>query len=91
MQLKKSLSNAEDRRRKSLMPWHRKTRCKSKDRGEQDYKGGQGSALAKQSALSASNAEVHSSVGSLASWDAALNKQVINFIYLFPLIPAIRL
>ncbi|XP_026461742.1 regulator of G-protein signaling loco-like [Ctenocephalides felis] len=74
--LKKSLSNAEDRRRKSLMPWHRKTRCKSKDRGEQDYKGGQGSALAKQSALSASNAEVHSSVGSLASWDAALNKQL---------------
>lgn len=30
--LKKSLSNAEDRRRKSLLPWHRKTRCKSKDR-----------------------------------------------------------
>lgn len=32
--LKKSLSNAEDRRRKSLLPWHRKTRCKSKDRNE---------------------------------------------------------
>lgn len=33
--LKKSLSNAEDRRRKSLLPWHRKTRCKSKDREEE--------------------------------------------------------
>lgn len=33
--LKKSLSNAEDRRRKSLLPWHRKVRCKSKDRGEE--------------------------------------------------------
>lgn len=33
--LKKSLSNAEDRRRKSLLPWHRKTRCKSKDRNEE--------------------------------------------------------
>lgn len=33
--LKKSLSNAEDRRRKSLLPWHRKTRCKSKDREDE--------------------------------------------------------
>lgn len=33
--LKKSFSNAEDRRRKSLLPWHRKVRCKSKDRGEE--------------------------------------------------------
>lgn len=36
-QLKKSLSNAEDRRRKSLLPWHRKNRSKSKDRGEMEY------------------------------------------------------
>ncbi|GLV40551.1 locomotion defects [Carabus blaptoides fortunei] len=35
--LKKSLSNAEDRRRKSLLPWHRKNRSKSKDRGETEY------------------------------------------------------
>ncbi|XP_050067871.1 uncharacterized protein LOC126556586 [Anopheles maculipalpis] len=48
--LKKSLSNAEDRRRKSLLPWHRKTRCKSKDRGDSDAskkdngKGGSGGA-----------------------------------------------
>lgn len=35
--LKKSLSNAEDRRRKSLLPWHRKNRSKSKDRGESEY------------------------------------------------------
>ncbi|XP_030371699.1 regulator of G-protein signaling loco isoform X2 [Scaptodrosophila lebanonensis] len=32
--LKKSASNAEDRRRKSLLPWHRKTRSKSRDRNE---------------------------------------------------------
>ncbi|XP_016983082.2 regulator of G-protein signaling loco isoform X2 [Drosophila rhopaloa] len=32
--LKKSASNAEDRRRKSLLPWHRKTRSKSRDRAE---------------------------------------------------------
>ncbi|XP_068157853.1 regulator of G-protein signaling loco isoform X1 [Drosophila tropicalis] len=32
--LKKSASNAEDRRRKSLLPWHRKTRSKSRDRSE---------------------------------------------------------
>ncbi|KAH8243333.1 hypothetical protein KR032_006622 [Drosophila birchii] len=32
--LKKSASNAEDRRRKSLLPWHRKTRSKSRDRTE---------------------------------------------------------
>ncbi|XP_034663390.1 regulator of G-protein signaling loco isoform X1 [Drosophila subobscura] len=32
--LKKSVSNAEDRRRKSLLPWHRKTRSKSRDRTE---------------------------------------------------------
>ncbi|CAH0552044.1 unnamed protein product [Brassicogethes aeneus] len=37
--LKKSLSNAEDRRRKSLLPrsWHKKSRSKSKDRGEIEY------------------------------------------------------
>ena len=27
-----------ERRRKSLLPWHRKDRSKSKDRGEADYK-----------------------------------------------------
>ncbi|XP_032596208.1 regulator of G-protein signaling loco isoform X2 [Drosophila grimshawi] len=32
--LKKSVSNAEDRRRKSLLPWHRKSRSKSRDRNE---------------------------------------------------------
>ncbi|XP_070074052.1 regulator of G-protein signaling loco isoform X2 [Drosophila takahashii] len=32
--LKKSASNAEDRRRKSLLPWHRKTRSKSRYRTE---------------------------------------------------------
>lgn len=36
--LKKSMSNAEDRLRKSLLPWNRKNnRSKSKDRGEAEY------------------------------------------------------
>nr|XP_023014758.1 regulator of G-protein signaling loco isoform X2 [Leptinotarsa decemlineata] len=35
--LMKSVSNAEDRRRKSLLPWHRKNRSKSRDRGESEY------------------------------------------------------
>uniref|UniRef100_T1P9L9 Regulator of G protein signaling protein n=1 Tax=Musca domestica TaxID=7370 RepID=T1P9L9_MUSDO len=34
--LKKSASNAEDRRRKILLPWHRKTRSKSRDRMDAD-------------------------------------------------------
>ncbi|XP_023245188.1 regulator of G-protein signaling loco [Copidosoma floridanum] len=37
IKLKKSLSDAEDRRRKSILPWHRKNRSKSKDRGELEY------------------------------------------------------
>lgn len=32
---KRSLSNAEDRRRKSLLPWHRKNRSKSKECGDE--------------------------------------------------------
>lgn len=66
------------------MPWHRKTRCKSKDRGEQDYKGNPASSLVKQSALSASNAEMHSSSGSITTWDVALNKQVQLILSLQP-------
>ncbi|XP_054260544.1 regulator of G-protein signaling loco isoform X2 [Macrosteles quadrilineatus] len=34
--LKKSRSDAEERRRKSLLPWSRKARCKSRDRDRSD-------------------------------------------------------
>ncbi|CAL4109978.1 unnamed protein product [Meganyctiphanes norvegica] len=36
--LKKSKSDADERRRKSLLPWHRKDRSRSKDRGEAEYR-----------------------------------------------------
>lgn len=60
VKLKKSVSNAEDRRRKSLLPWHRKTRSKSKDRNEE-----------KKDANANSN-NIYSSRSSLSSFDAVL-------------------
>ncbi|XP_058454976.1 uncharacterized protein LOC131432618 isoform X2 [Malaya genurostris] len=84
--LKKSLSNAEDRRRKSLLPWHRKTRCKSKDRGDAEIKkesgkstlsngGGTGGSSNTLKVLSTnSTSDIHSSRSSLASFDAAIGK-----------------
>lgn len=68
--LKKSLSNAEDRRRKSLLPWHRKTRCKSKDRSE-DYNNG---SLKKPSSNSGTT-DIHSSRSSLSSFDAVISSR----------------
>lgn len=71
--LKKSRSDAEDRHRKSLLPWHRKNRSKSKDRGESEY--------SKQRMLEQKRdtedtvsvrSDVTSSRSSLASWDLAL-------------------
>lgn len=38
VKLKKSRSDADERRRKSLLPWNRKDRSKSKDRGEAEYR-----------------------------------------------------
>lgn len=75
--LKKSLSNAEDRRRKSLLPWHRKTRCKSKDRNE-DYSNNGCASLKKSSSHSATNysqSDIHSSRSSLSSFDAVLSSR----------------
>ncbi|KAJ8930531.1 hypothetical protein NQ314_016644 [Rhamnusium bicolor] len=78
--LKKSLSNAEDRRRKSLLPWHRKNRSKSKDRGEVDY-------IQRRNDIIASNeniedqigknvgSDMHSSHSSLTSLDLAITSQ----------------
>lgn len=79
--LKKSLSNAEDRRRKSLLPWHRKTRCKSKDRDENSKE------FSTKNSTSSSNSntlkinsnhhsasDVHSSRSSLSSFDATISK-----------------
>ena len=79
--LKKSLSNAEDRRRKSLLPWHRKNRSKSKDRGETEY-------IQKRSDIITSNESVngklgggsdtHSSKSSLTSLDLAIGSTQVS-------------
>lgn len=63
IKLKKSLSNAEDRRRKSLLPWHRKTRSKSKDRNEDKKEG------------DANGNNIYSSRSSLSSFDAVLESK----------------
>lgn len=74
--LKKSLSNAEDRRRKSLLPWHRKARCKSKDRSE-DFivNGTNGCGSLKKPHTNHSKSDIHSSRSSLSSFDAALSSR----------------
>lgn len=77
--LKKSLSNAEDRRRKSLLPWHRKTRCKSKDREEENKEAAKNSNTLKPTSNNNNNnnnnnGDVHSSRSSLSSFDATISK-----------------
>lgn len=82
--LKKSLSNAEDRRRKSLLPWHRKTRCKSKDRTEEYPNASNTGSLKKpssthQSSIKNSQNDIHSSRSSLSSFDAVISsRQNVN-------------
>lgn len=75
--LKKSYSNAEDRRRKSLLPWHRKTRCKSKDRHEA-FLGENNCGPLKKSATTVihpnhTQSDIHSSRSSLSSFDAVIS------------------
>ena len=69
-QLKKSRSDAEDCRRKSLLPWHRKNRSKSKDRGESEYS--KLRTRRDQFDTVSIRSDVTSSRSSLASWDLAL-------------------
>lgn len=85
--LKKSLSNAEDRRRKSLLPWHRKTRCKSKDGGSDDQITVKSLLFASTSSIPKAvaesttlngNSELTSSRSSLSSFDAAFNQRSNN-------------
>ncbi|XP_063241261.1 regulator of G-protein signaling loco isoform X2 [Bacillus rossius redtenbacheri] len=63
--LKKSRSDAEDRRRKSLLPWHRRNRSQSKDRG--DWENG-----VQDADVASMRSDFTSSRSSLASWDRAL-------------------
>ncbi|XP_051161677.1 regulator of G-protein signaling loco isoform X2 [Leptopilina boulardi] len=96
VKLKKSHSDAEDRCRKSILPWHRKNRSKSKDRGESEYvqTPSRSETIYKSFTTIKREAEgnnnedsisISSSRSSLASWDLALrqsfNKHIINLKY----------
>ncbi|XP_012287001.1 regulator of G-protein signaling loco isoform X2 [Orussus abietinus] len=96
VKLKKSHSDAEDRCRKSILPWHRKNRSKSKDRGESEYNKTPSRSetiyksftTIKREAEGNNNEDsisISSSRSSLASWDLALrqsfNKHMVNLKY----------
>ncbi|XP_033221988.1 regulator of G-protein signaling loco isoform X2 [Belonocnema kinseyi] len=85
VKLKKSHSDAEDRFRKSILPWHRKNRSKSKDRGESEYSQTPSRSdtmyksftTIKREAEGNNNEDsisISSSRSSLASWDLALRQ-----------------
>ncbi|XP_037944886.1 regulator of G-protein signaling loco isoform X3 [Teleopsis dalmanni] len=83
--LKKSVSNAEDRRRKSLLPWHRKMRSKSRDREAENK-----ATTCKVPQIAAnslkipsvfqsnSTSDIHSSRSSLSSFDALPSVHIVN-------------
>lgn len=79
--LKKSLSNAEDRRRKSLLPWHRKTRSKSKDRNEENQQNEAHKhshdphSHSSNAHMNQSQNDIHSSRSSLSSFDAVMSSR----------------
>nr|XP_012146955.1 PREDICTED: regulator of G-protein signaling loco isoform X2 [Megachile rotundata] len=85
VKLKKSHSDAEDRCRKSILPWNRKNRSKSKDRGETEYNKtpSRNETIYKSFTTMKREAEgnnnddsisISSSRSSLASWDLALRQ-----------------
>lgn len=79
--LKKSLSNAEDRRRKSLLPWHRKNRSKSKDRGESEYNQRKTDEAAEEeqsgySGIKNGTVDMYNSKSSLTSLDLAITSSM---------------
>lgn len=71
-QLKKSRSDADDRRRKSLLPWSRsRSRCKSRDRSI---------SVAGSSEQDKDTVSTGSSRWSLASWDLALSSTLCRVV-----------
>ncbi|XP_029155013.1 regulator of G-protein signaling loco isoform X2 [Nylanderia fulva] len=93
VKLKKSHSDAEDRCRKSILPWNRKNRSKSKDRGESEYNKvpSRSEPIYKSFTTIKRDTEgnnnedsvsISSSRSSLASWDLALrqsfNKHMVD-------------
>ncbi|KAF6216900.1 hypothetical protein GE061_001250 [Apolygus lucorum] len=63
--LKKSRSDADERRRKSLLPWSRKTRAKSRDRVSFDH----------------DDSSVGSSRSSLTAWDVPLSSGMCRVLF----------
>ncbi|KAG7200728.1 hypothetical protein KM043_001278 [Ampulex compressa] len=86
VKLKKSHSDAEDRCRKSILPWNRKNRSKSKDRGESEYNKTPNrsetiyksfTTIKRETEGNNNNEDsisISSSRSSLASWDLALRQ-----------------
>ncbi|XP_076294993.1 regulator of G protein signaling family member locomotion defects isoform X5 [Lasioglossum baleicum] len=85
VKLKKSHSDAEDRCRKSILPWNRKNRSKSKDRGETEYSKTPSRSETIYKSFTTMKREtegnnnddsisISSSRSSLASWDLALRQ-----------------
>lgn len=81
--LKKSRSDAEDCSRKSLLPWHKKNRSKSKDRGESEYKLTTLEQKGENEDVVSVRSEITSSRSSLASWDLALRGSFSRQVNLF--------
>ncbi|KAK7079539.1 LGN motif protein, partial [Halocaridina rubra] len=78
MKLKKSKSDADERRRKSLLPWHRKDRSKSKDRGEAEYRRKKKINQRNQSDSSSVRSDMSGSRTSLNSSDLPLVRRAVS-------------
>lgn len=78
VKLKKSRSDADERRRKSLLPWNRKDRSKSKDRGEAEYRRRKKSSHRNTSDSSSLRSDVSGSRTSLNSSDLPLGRRVAS-------------
>lgn len=94
LQLKKSKSDADERRRKSLLPWHRKDRSKSKDRGEAEYRRRKKMGQRNPSESSSVRSDMSGSRTSLNSSDIALGRRAVSkevsdiiFLYLYVCLP----
>ncbi|XP_053632636.1 regulator of G-protein signaling loco isoform X3 [Cherax quadricarinatus] len=78
VKLKKSRSDAEERRRKSLLPWNRKDRSKSKDRGEAEYRRRKKQNQRNTSDSSSIRSDISGSRTSLNSSDLPLGRRALS-------------
>ncbi|XP_071545039.1 uncharacterized protein [Panulirus ornatus] len=78
VKLKKSRSDADERRRKSLLPWNRKDRSKSKDRGEAEYRRRKKQNQRNTSDSSSIRSDISGSRTSLNSSDLPLGRRALS-------------